>query len=122
MQVDNMVREKLAGKEYIILCLEDCADWGHATTRKVVMQVSCWGALWLRDESTVASAYGGPRSRCRQQSIQLHRTPLCLLWLELGLDHKPNYGRVHKTLPGTDCGALRENLKRTHHNILLFCT
>lgn len=49
-QVDAMVREKLTGTEYIILCLEDCADWGHATTRKVVMQV------WLLSDSNGPSS------------------------------------------------------------------
>ncbi len=38
-QVDAIVRQKMAQREYIILCLEDTSDWNNATTRKVVMQV-----------------------------------------------------------------------------------
>lgn len=36
-----MVRMKMEQKEYIILCLEDSNDWSNATTRRLVMQVSC---------------------------------------------------------------------------------
>ena len=38
-QVEALVRSKMEQREYIVLCLEDTADWGNATTRKFVMQV-----------------------------------------------------------------------------------
>ncbi|CAL5226962.1 g9847 [Coccomyxa viridis] len=38
-QVENMVRNKMEQREYIILCLEDSNDWSNATTRRLVMQV-----------------------------------------------------------------------------------
>jgi len=38
-QVEAMVRQKMAQREYIILCLEDTSDWNNATTRRVVMSV-----------------------------------------------------------------------------------
>jgi hypothetical protein len=41
-QVENMVRAKMEQREYIILCLEDSNDWSNATTRRMVMQVSCF--------------------------------------------------------------------------------
>ena len=40
-QVEGMVRMKMEQREYIILCLEDTNDWSNATTRRLVMQVSC---------------------------------------------------------------------------------
>jgi len=38
-QVENMVRNKMEQREYIILCLEDSNDWSNATSRRLVMQV-----------------------------------------------------------------------------------
>ena len=39
-QVENMVRNKMEQREYIILCLEDSNDWSNATSRRLVMQAS----------------------------------------------------------------------------------
>ena len=36
-QVETLVRNKMANKDYIILCLEDNSDWSNATTRRVVL-------------------------------------------------------------------------------------
>ena len=36
-QVETLVRNKMANKDYIILCLEDNSDWNNATTRRVVL-------------------------------------------------------------------------------------
>jgi hypothetical protein len=38
-QVEAMVRQKMAQREYILLCLEDTSDWNNATTRRIVMSV-----------------------------------------------------------------------------------
>ena len=37
--VENLVRDKMRQREYIMLCLEDTSDWSNATTRKLVAQV-----------------------------------------------------------------------------------
>ena len=37
--MEALIHTKMAQKEFIILCLEDCSDWSNATTRRVVMQV-----------------------------------------------------------------------------------
>jgi hypothetical protein len=36
--IEAMVAAKAAAPELILLCLEDCNDWTHATTRQLVMQ------------------------------------------------------------------------------------
>ena len=59
-----MVREKLAGREYIILCLEDCSDWGHATTRKVVMQVRI--VEWCQMQGTAALGVEAIHATCHK--------------------------------------------------------
>lgn len=38
-RVERLVKAKMMQPEFIILCLEDNADWGNATTRSFVMQV-----------------------------------------------------------------------------------
>ena len=38
-QVERLVKMKMMQPEFIILCLEDNADWGNAATRSFVMQV-----------------------------------------------------------------------------------
>ncbi len=37
--VEALVRQKMEHKDYIILCLEDQADWSNASTRRLVMSI-----------------------------------------------------------------------------------
>ena len=37
--VEQLVRDKMRQREYIMLCLEDTSDWSNATTRRLVAQV-----------------------------------------------------------------------------------
>ncbi len=37
--IEAMVAAKASHPELILLCLEDCNDWTHATTRRLAMQV-----------------------------------------------------------------------------------
>ncbi|XLR56284.1 hypothetical protein S83_006956 [Arachis hypogaea] len=48
--MESLVQAKMRHKEFIILCLEDCSDWSNATTRRVVMQVNCGTAVFLKPE------------------------------------------------------------------------
>jgi len=36
--VEDLVRNKMQQRDYIILCLEDCSDWSNATTRRLVLE------------------------------------------------------------------------------------
>jgi hypothetical protein len=41
--IEAMVAAKASHPELILLCLEDCNDWTHATTRRLAMQVCLAG-------------------------------------------------------------------------------